>query len=155
MSMSICRALLITLLFTTSPVSATGTQSVQLGELHSRGLTSEQAKKILIFTLKHEGYKLSRAGVFFDGPLVSENGSPYIPGYYNFGLGYNDPDAGAVDSWGLFAVNVSSGEVWETNKCKRYSFPALHRIQRRVRAKTQITEAEERIQRRGTGCTER
>lgn len=153
MSMKLSRALLLTVFLMTASVAAKSAASLPLGKIDSQGLTPEQAKQVLIFTLKREGYHLNRRGVFFDGPFLDDKGNPAIPGFANFGLGYTNPKDLAVSSWGLFAVNVSSGEVWEINKCKMYSFPALQSIQHKIRTITKITEADERLQRRGTGCT--
>lgn len=152
MQINFIRALLLVLFFASSSVSAKRPTSLALGEIDTQGLTAAQAKKLLIFTLKHEGYQLNKRGVFFDGPFLDDKGNPAIPGFANFGLGYNNPKDLAVSSWGLFAVSASTGEVWEINKCKMYSFPALLSIQRQIRAATKITQAEETEQRKGTGC---
>lgn len=96
---------------------------------------------------------MNKPGVFIED-LVDDKGKSALPGYFQFSLGYNNPNAAALEYSGLYAVSVSSGEIWETHMCKTFSFPAFERIQRQIRAKTKKTAEEERVLRRGLGCTD-
>jgi hypothetical protein len=84
------------------------------------GLTKDQAKQLLMLVLRHERYKLRKPGVFVDGDLKDDKGKPPHTGYFDFSVGYDSPKAGATEYWGLFAVSVRTGDVWELNSCKHY-----------------------------------
>lgn len=146
--------LLITCFLGISNVSAARVPLVNLGEIQAQGLNAQQAKRLLVFTLSREGYNTTKKGLYFEGPLKSREGTIPHPGYLDFGLSYANPKAGALEVIGLFSVNVSSGEIWETNTCEVFSFPDLRRIQHQIRAKTKIGAADEGVQRRGLGCTD-
>ncbi|WP_243493279.1 hypothetical protein [Massilia violaceinigra] len=146
--------LLITCLLAISNVSAARVPLVHLGKIQAVGLNAKQAKRLLIFTLSREGYNTTKKGLYFEGPLKSRKGNSPHPGYRDFSLTFANPKAGAIEFIGLFSVNVSSGEIWETNTCEVFSFPDLRRIQHQIRAKTKISAADESVQRRGLGCTD-
>jgi hypothetical protein len=150
---NVARALFLTIFFVTPVVSAAGAPAIRLGEIHPQGLTLAQAKRVLVFVLKHEGYSVNKPGVFIED-LVDNKGNSSLPGYFQFSLGYDNPKAAALEYSGLYAVSVSSGETWEIHQCKTFSFPALQRVQRQIRAKTKKTAQEERVLRRGLGCTD-
>jgi hypothetical protein len=147
------KAFLMTLFWAASAVSMAAQPSIKLGKIDSQGLSRKQAKQVLQFTLTHERYKLKKPGVFIED-LSNDEGKPSHPGYVDFGLGYLNPKAAAVEYWGLFSVSVASGEVWEMNTCEKFSSPALQGLQEQIRAKTSISDEDERIQRRGLGCTD-
>jgi hypothetical protein len=115
------------------------------------GLTQEQAKKVLIIVLKHSRFNLRKSGVFIEN-LINEKGRPYHPGHFEFSLGYSDPNAGAIEYWGMYSVSAFTGDVWETHTCENFSFPELQDVQREIRARTKKTLADERVTRRGFGC---
>ncbi|WP_373888627.1 hypothetical protein [Massilia genomosp. 1] len=86
--------------------------------------------------------------------MTNAKGNSPHPGYADFGLIYANRNAGALETIGLFSVNTSSGEIWEINTCELFSFPALRRIQGQIRAKTNISDATERVHRRRLSCTD-
>lgn len=126
----------------------------RLGKIQATGLNPEQARQLLIFTLKREGYNVSKRGIFFDGPLTNADGTSPHPGYADFGLGFANRKAGAIETVGLFSISISSGDIWETNTCENFSFPALRHIQQEIRSTTKISAADESALRRGLGCTD-
>jgi hypothetical protein len=135
-------------------ISAKEPASPILGQVAPEGLSRTQAKQVLILVLKHEKYKFMDAGVFIDGDLANENGNPPHPGYFDFSLGYDDPEAGATEYMGLFSVSILTGDVFEIHLCKRYAFPALQRLQKNIMKQTGKMLADEKVQRRGLGCTD-
>lgn len=118
------------------------------------GMTKTQAENLLIIALKHQQYNLSLDGVFIDGDLLDEDGNPAHSGYYDFSLGYDTPNAGAIEYWGLFSVSAQTGDIWELHQCEEIIFPELHKIQQKIMKKTGATFASEVDQRRGLGCTD-
>ncbi|NHZ67025.1 hypothetical protein F1735_32985 [Massilia sp. CCM 8694] len=121
--------------------------------MQAHGLTQKQAKQVLIVVLKQNQFNLRKPGVFIED-LINDKGKPYHPGYFEFSLGYSDPNAGAIAYWGMYSVSALTGDVWETHTCENFSFPALQRIQHEIRAKTKKTLDDERVARRGFGCTD-
>jgi len=148
------RVLLLALAMTASIASANQPVTLHLGRVAPEGLSRDQAQKVLITVLKHQQYKLGKPGVFIDGNLTDENGKPPHPGYFDFSVGYDSPKAGATEYWGLFSVSVLTGDVWEINTCKRFTFPALQNIQKNIMRQTDKTMTDEKAQRKGLGCTD-
>jgi hypothetical protein len=145
------------LIFTivTFNISAKDPSILDLGQIAPEGLSRAQAKQVLIFVIKHQTeVKLGMAGILIDGDLRDQNGNPPTPGYLDFSLGYDDPKAAATSYMGLFSVSVLTGDVWETTRCERYASPALQRIQENIMKQTGKTLADEKVQRRGLGCTD-
>jgi hypothetical protein len=145
------------LIFTiiTFNISAKDPNILDLSQIAPEGLSRAQAKQVLIFIIKHQTkIKFGKSGVFIDGDLSDQNGNPSNSGYFDFALGYDDPEAAATEYMGSFSVSILTGDVWETNRCERYTFPALQRIQKTIMKQTGKTLADEKVQRRGLGCTD-
>lgn len=117
------------------------------------GLTVKQAEQVLIIVLKHEKYNISLMGTFIEDHSDEGRYPPFVPGYYDFGVGRDTPEAGATDPFGFYVVSVLTGDVWEINACKHYNFPELRRVQKAIMKRTGKTFADEKAARRGTGCT--
>jgi hypothetical protein len=64
------------------------------------------------------------------------------------------PRAGATEALRLYAVSRRTGDVWETNLCQRYDFPALRAAQDKIQQITGHSLADEQDARQGLGCTE-
>jgi len=127
--------------------------TIHLEPVSKKGLSRVQARQVLIIVLRHERYKL-RSPYFFIEDLSDKNGKPTHPGFLDFGMGYDYPKAGAVDNLGIYSVSILTGDVWETELCKRYTFPALRRIQKIIMKQTGKTMVDEKEQRKGLGCTD-
>ena len=112
-------------------------QTLQPQEIHASGLTADQARQVLILALKHEKFDMSNPGMWIDGPWRGdEQGTPYRPGYYDFGVVYSNRKTHTSNVQGHFAVNASTGDVWNTVRCKRYRFAALSTIQNVISVRT-------------------
>lgn len=147
------RVCMLAICMGTNGVATAATPTIDLGKVHPQGLTRSQARQLLVFVLTREGYTLKKRGVDIED-LTGDDGKLSIPGHVSFGMSYDSPKQLAVASWGLFAVSMSSGEMWEINRCEKFSFPALLQIQAAIRTATNISEENERIERRGLGCTD-
>jgi hypothetical protein len=97
--------------------------------LSPSGLTLAQSKQVLRVVLKYERFKVSSPTLWIDGPWLSD-GKPVVPGYVHFGVVY------LANTQGHYAVDRSTGDVWQTESCQRYAFPALREIQKRISSKT-------------------
>jgi hypothetical protein len=116
------------------------------------GLNLAQAKKVLTLVLRHEGYDLKKRGMYIDDDIKTPEGGPPHPGYVDLSLQFDARTAGATAALGYFAVSKKTGDVWEVNRCKRYRFPELSRIQRLIMQRTGTSLADEREQWKGLGC---
>ncbi|NHZ39308.1 hypothetical protein [Massilia aquatica] len=108
------------------------------------GLTVAQAEQVLRVVLKHEGYKMSDPHLWIDGPRPGS--PPFIPGYHSYGLAYVN------NTQGHYSVNIFTGDVWQTESCTRYIFPALSRIQRRISERSGKTLLSDEEARSEVGC---
>jgi hypothetical protein len=123
-------------------------------QIREGGLTGDQAKQVLVVVLKHEKYRLEKRGMDIDGPFKVDPSIPSERGFWEFGLTYDSPKLGATQVLGRYAVSRLTGDVWETNLCKRYDFPSLKRIQAEIMTRTGKTFADEKEARQGLGCTD-
>jgi hypothetical protein len=112
------------------------------------GLTLAQAKVLLIAVLEQEGFKPNAPGAFIDDDF---RGHP-IPGYFLLSFGIDDPEAGATEYGGWYAMSPTTGDLWEINQCKRFSSPQLRRVQARIGAATRQPLDDEQEARRRIGC---
>jgi hypothetical protein len=126
-----------------------------IDQIQESGLTGEQAKRVLIVVLKHEGYHLNKRGMGIDGPHKINPTYPADRVFWSFGLLYGRPKAGSIDTLGSYAVSRFTGDVWETLfTCKHFDFPELKQIQTQIMQKTQKSFADETEARRDLGCTD-
>lgn len=133
-------------------IASAGSGPLKIDDVMPTGLTKNQAKQVLIVVLKHARFNLSTPGMYIDDDLHGPNGEPNRPGYYDFSLSYDTPKAGATNYLGYYSVNVRSGDVWEVESCKRYGFPKLRALQRKLKKRTGTALADERIARDEVGC---
>jgi hypothetical protein len=127
--------------------------TLKLENVLSSGLTADQAKQVLVIVLKHQHYKMSNPAIWIDGPWQGEEkGTLFRSGYYDFGLVFDNPKGAASNVLGHFAVNTLTGDVWETESCKRFSFPALSKMQKHISVRTGKKIASEDIVRDEIGC---
>ncbi|WP_248804343.1 hypothetical protein [Pseudomonas sp. MWU13-2100] len=133
-----------------SPVFA---ESLNAESIRPSGLTADQAKQVLLVVLKHQHYKMSNPDMWIDGPWQGEEkGTLFRPGYYDFGLVFNNPKGAASNVLGHFAVNILTGDVWETESCERFSSATLSGIQKRISVQTGKKLANEKVARSEIGC---
>lgn len=120
-------------------------QSLAVRNVNPSGLTLAQSKQVLRVVMKHERYKMASPALWIDGPWLTD-GKPVVSGYLHFGVVYG------TSTQGHYAVNTSSGDVWDTESCERYTFPALIAIQQRITVKTGKEVASDDAARSDLGC---
>ena len=129
-------------------------EDLRAGDVVRSGLTRTQAQQVLTVALREAGFDLAKPGISIDGELVDQHGEPPHPGYFDFSVGYDAPDAGATEYLGLFAVSRLTGDVWEINRCRRFASPELRRLQASIAKRTRKSFRDEHAARKGLGCTE-
>ncbi|NHZ93771.1 hypothetical protein F2P45_32940 [Massilia sp. CCM 8733] len=120
-------------------------QTLDVKNIKPSGLTLSQSKQVLRVVMKHERYKMSSPKLSIDGPWLTD-GKPVVPGYFHFGVVY------VTSTQGHYAVNTSTGDVWDTESCERYTFPALIAIQKQISIKTGKKLASDDDARSELGC---
>lgn len=120
-------------------------------QIAATGLTKPQARAVLVVVLQHLKFKLNAPGMFLDGDL-GKSGAPIRPGYYDFSLSYDTPKAAATAYLGYYSVNIMTGDVWESEQCEHYSFPALRKLQKNIMRRTGTAMLPEDKARAGVGC---
>lgn len=121
--------------------------------IQSSGVTVEQAKQILVLVLKHEKIDTANPHLWIDGPWTDEEtGLPFLAGHYHFGVVDNNPGGGRSVTLGQFSVTILTGDIWQTESCRRFRFPALTVIQKRIKEKTGQPLATEADAKEELGC---
>jgi hypothetical protein len=130
-----------------------GEDSFDASHVSAKGVSRLQAKQLLLIVLHNQGYDYNKTGMSID-ELKTRNGTDPHPGYFDFGLNYDTPNSGATQALGMFSVGRLTGDVWETNLCKRYSFPELQSAQNAIMRRTRKSFSDEKKVRVGLGCSE-
>lgn len=78
--------------------------------------------------------------------------SPFVPGYASFILIREATAPGPDETLHRYAVNRTTGDVWELVQCTRYDFPALRRMQRAFVGRA-ATAAQVAAERQELGCS--
>jgi hypothetical protein len=122
------------------------------GQISSNGLSRGQARVVLLTVLKQQHHDPSKVGMSLEALQRKDSNDPH-PGYFDFGLSYDSPNAGATQVLGAYAVSRYTGDVWETNLCKRFSSRDLKKLQKMIMEKTRKSFSSERTERAGLGCS--
>lgn len=115
------------------------------GQIRHDGLSTDQTRELLVMMLRHEKLFINKPGFSIETVRI-------IPGYINFHVTWDSPKAAATDVIGEFAVSPLTGDIWEINNCKRYSFKQLSQVQAEITKQTGKTFADEATVRQGMGC---
>ena len=135
-----------------APKILAGQATLEANQISPEGLSRDQAKAVLSIVLKHQRHDLNKTGMSVE-ELHRKDGSDPHPGYYDFGLSYDTPEAGATQVLGAYAVSRFTGDVWELNLCKRFSPRDLKKLQKIIMARTGRSFSSEKMERIGLGCT--
>jgi hypothetical protein len=127
--------------------------SFDASQVSAKGLSVTQARELLTIVIHYLGYDNKKKGMSIDESKTGD-GNPPHPGYFDFALNYDSPKLGATQVLGVFSVSRLTGDVWETNLCKRYNFPELQKAQAAIMRRTAKSFADEAKARSGLGCSD-
>jgi hypothetical protein len=113
-------------------------------------ITVGQAESLVRAVLRHERLRLSSR--YCELEPVHKDGKAFVPDYYSFSAYCDYPNAGATTILGLYIVSPRTGEVWEYNECKPFTFPRLLELRRKMVRQTHETEQAEAKYRINIGC---
>lgn len=112
-------------------------------------LSRDQAQRIVRLVARHDHIDLGDTHVEVNSLDLM---SPFIPGYASFILIREATSPGPDETLARYAVNRSTGDVWEMTQCTRYDFPALRRVQRSFTRRTPAP-AEIAAEQQELGCS--
>ena len=113
-------------------------------------ITVAQAESLVRVVLRHENLRLSSR--YRELEQVQKGGKAFVPDYYSFSAYCDYPNAGATTILGFYIVSPRTGEVWEYNKCKLFTFPKLLELRRKMIRQTPAGEKSEAKYRANAGC---
>lgn len=105
-----------------------------LGQKAAPAVSEEEAHTLAVSTLTANARHLP--GMRFD-----REKAPHPEGFYWFEVTANVPDE-ASPLLGYFAVNKTTGDVWNYVQCRKLTSPAVRHFQEQLRQKGEISEAE-------------
>jgi len=140
----ICFSLLVIFVIT-SDSFAKEPEPIEIGSISSKGLSFEQAKKIFLAVMKHNGRNIENVEGYLSY-VADENKKPseHNPGFFGFYLMNDDPEAPSLSGSGWYAISIYTGDVLTFTSCDRTTFPALQVLQKQIMKKTEKTLEEER-----------
>lgn len=142
------------ILFVLAGAGVAHAQNFSADQIRNNELTGEQAQQVLIIVLKHEKIQINKRGMDIDGPFKVDPNIPSQRVFWEFGVIFDSPKYGATQVLSRYAVSRLTGDVWDTDRCKRYNFSALRKIQAAIMHKTGKALSDETEARRGLGCTD-
>jgi hypothetical protein len=116
-------------------------------------ITPDQARNIAIMLAQYEQIDVKNPDLIVD---TMDRDGAFVDGYFSFILIRQDQHAAGADkTLGMFAVNARTGDAWEINLCKHFSFPELDKIQRRIRHSTGARPDAELEAQKDLGCSDK
>ena len=116
----------------------------------TRAISVDEAHALIRLVLRHEhAHFLSR---FCEIEHLDKPDKSFVPDYYSFGAHCDFPNTAASSPFGLFVVSPRTGDIFDFNACKWYSFPAIRRAQKKIKERIRTTDADEQRYRDQTGC---
>lgn len=115
----------------------------------ARLLTHGQARKLARLVARYEHIDLNNQWIEFDPMDV---GAPYLPGFWSFAVVREAQTPGPDTTLRRYAVNRTTGDVWEMTLCRKYDFPALARMRKKMTGHGEPSAAEEAAERKELGC---
>lgn len=114
-------------------------------------ITVAQAESLVRVVLHHEKLRLSSR--YCQIEPVHKGDKAFVPDYFSFSAYCDYPNAGATTVLGLYIVSPRTGEVWEYNECKPFTFPKLLELRRKLARQNHATEEAEAKYRANIGCS--
>ena len=112
-------------------------------------LTQGQARQLARLVARHEHIDLKSEWIEFDSMDV---GAPYLPGFASFTVVREARTPGPDTTLRRYAVNRTTGNVWEMMLCRKYDFPALARLRKKLTGHAEASGAANAAERKELGC---
>ncbi|HLI03960.1 MAG TPA: effector immunity protein Tgi2PP, partial [Terracidiphilus sp.] len=115
----------------------------------AHALTRAQARALAVTVARHEGIPVTDEHIEID---TMDVGAPYLPGFASFLVLRESTTPGPDTTLARYAVNRRSGNVWEMTECRRYDFPALKALRKRLTGHATASRAADAAERKALGC---
>lgn len=115
----------------------------------ARVLTQGQAGALARLVAQHEHIDLQSPWIEFDS---MDAGTPYLRGFASFTVLRDAQTPGPDTTLRRYAVNRTTGNVWEMTLCRKYDFPALAALRQKLTGRAEATAAEDAAERKALGC---
>lgn len=112
-------------------------------------LTHGEARQLARLVAEHEHIDLNNQWIEFDS---MDAGAPYLRGFASFTVVREAQTPGPDTTLGRYAVNRRSGNVWEMTLCRKYDFPALAALRKKLTGRAEAGAAEDAAERKDLGC---
>jgi hypothetical protein len=116
----------------------------------ARLLTQGQAGTLARRVAQHEHIDLKSEWIEFDS---MDAGAPYLRGFASFTVLRDAQTPGPDTTLRRYAVNRRSGNVWEMTLCRKYDFPALAAMRKKLTGRAEASAAEDAAERKALGCS--
>lgn len=114
-----------------------------------RLLTQGQARQLARLVARHEHIDLNNQWIKFD---TMDVGAPYLPGFASFIVLREASTPGPDTTLRRYAVSRETGNVWEMTLCRKYDFPALAALRKKLTGHAEASAAEDAAERKALGC---
>lgn len=114
-----------------------------------RLLTQGQARQLARLVARHEHIDLNNQWIEFD---TMDVGAPYLPGFASFIVLREASTPGPDTTLRRYAVSRETGNVWEMTLCRKYDFPALAALRKKLTGHAEASAAEDAAERKALGC---
>lgn len=115
-------------------------------------LTESQARRLASVVAKHDQIDLADTHIEMNS---MDLGRAFIHGFSSFILIRESTSPGPDETLRSYAVNRSSGDVWEINLCTHYDFPELTHLRRVYSLSAMPAEGDLAAEGKELGCTEK
>lgn len=115
----------------------------------ARLLTQGQARELARAVAKYEHIDLANQWIEFDS---MDAGAPYLQGFASFTVVREAQTPGPDTTLRRYAVNRTTGNVWEMTLCRKYDFPALAAMRKKLTGRAEATAAQDAAERKALGC---
>jgi hypothetical protein len=112
-------------------------------------LTQGQARELARMVAKYEHIDLTNQWIEFDS---MDAGAPYLHGFSSFTVVREAQTPGPDTTLRRYAVNRTTGNVWEMTLCRKYDFPALAALRKKLTGRAEATAAQDAAERKALGC---
>ena len=102
-------------------VTVTGCRAAE-AKTPKGALTAAQTRRIVMLVAQHDQIDLSDTHIELNSMDLA---SDFIPGYSSFIVIRESSTPGPDETLRRYAVNRSTGDVWEMTLCRHYDFPEL------------------------------
>lgn len=116
----------------------------------ARRLTQGQARQLARLVAGYEHIDLNNQWIEFDS---MDAGAPYLPGFASFTVVREAQKPGPDTTLRRYAVNRTTGNVWEMTLCRKYDFPALRRLRKKLTGRREPSRMADAAERKALGCS--